>query len=78
MSIEQRVKEIAAEVFGDDLQISNESTFESLGADSLDVVEFAMALEDEFEIAIDNDVIENLDTIQGFVDLVTNLSEPDH
>lgn len=73
MNIEQRVKEIAAEVFGDDLQIVNESTFDSLGADSLDVVEFAMALENEYEIDIDDSAIENLDTIQGFINLVTNL-----
>lgn len=71
MQIEQRVKEIAADLFG--CEVTNDSTLESLGADSLDAVEFTMALEDEFDLSIDEEVAEHLDTIQGFVDLVTNL-----
>lgn len=74
MQIEQRVKEIAAEQFCVNLDtVTNESTFESLGADSLDVVEFAMVLEGEFDITIEDEASEHLDTIQGFIDLVTNL-----
>lgn len=72
MNIEQRVKEIAAELF-DVKEVANEATLESLGADSLDVVEFTMALEDEFDIIIEDEAAEHLDTIQGFIDLVTNL-----
>ena len=71
MNIEQKVKEIAAELF--ECKVTNESTLESLGADELDRFEFVMALEDEFDISVEEGAEENIDTIQGFIDLVTNL-----
>jgi acyl carrier protein len=79
VSIEQKVKEIAAAEFGIEVEIiTNETTLDDLGGDSLDTVEFVMALENEFSIDIDDDTIINIDNLQGFIDLVTNLSEPDH
>lgn len=50
--IEQRVKKIVAEQLGvAEADIKNESSFvDDLGADSLDIVELVMALEDEFEM----------------------------
>ncbi len=53
-SIEQRVKKIVAEQLGvNEAEIKNESSFlDDLGADSLDMVELVMALEDEFETEI--------------------------
>jgi len=71
VNIEQKVKEIAAELFG--CEVTNESTLKSLGVDSLDVIEFTMTLEHDFDITIDEEAAEQLDTIQGFIDLVTNL-----
>ena len=49
-SIEQRVKKIVAEQLGvNEAEIKNASSFlDDLGADSLDMVELVMALEDEF------------------------------
>ncbi|MDI6772370.1 MAG: acyl carrier protein [bacterium] len=45
-------------------KISPESSFiEDLGADSLDVVELVMALEDEFEIVIPDDQSEKIVTV---------------
>ena len=32
-----------------------------------------MNLEDEYDIEIDDEAVNNIDTIQGFIDLVTNL-----
>lgn len=79
MDIEQRVKEIAAELFCREVAlISNESTLESLGADDLDRFDFALQLEDCFDISIEDDAVLQIDTIQGYIDLVTNLSEPPH
>lgn len=75
MSIENKVKECAASQFCVDLEhVKNESTIEDLGGDSLDKVEFIMDLEETFDIEIDEEACENIDTIQGFIDLVTNLS----
>lgn len=71
MQIERRVREIAAEQF--ECDVTNDSTLESLGADELDRFEFALSLEDEFDVSLDDDAIMQLDTIQGFIDLVVNL-----
>lgn len=63
--LEQRVREIIAEQLGiGDEEIAADSTFTGdLGADSLDIVEVMMALEEEFEIDIPEDVAERLETV---------------
>lgn len=43
---------------------------EDLGADSLDVVELLMSIEDEFEIEIPDDKIEQIKTIGDLVDYI--------
>ena len=43
---------------------------EELGADSLDMVEVIMDLEDEFGISIPDEVIPNLKTIKDLVDYI--------
>ena len=47
---------------------------DDLGADSLDVVELLMAIEDEFEIQIPDDEIENLKTIGALTEYIQNNS----
>lgn len=65
----ERIKEILA----DQLDASTEDmTMESdiaedLGADSLDVVELLMAIEDEFDVEIPDEEIENIKTIGDLV-----------
>ena len=72
-SIEQRVKEVAiAHYCVEQSQVIGKTKLEALG-DSLDAVEFVMTLEDEFDITIDDEVAEHLDTIQGYIDLIINL-----
>lgn len=43
---------------------------DDLGADSLDVVELVMALEEEFSIEVPDDDVENIRTIQDIVSYV--------
>lgn len=43
---------------------------EDLGADSLDAVELIMAIEDEFEISVSDDVAQGLKTVQQIVDYI--------
>lgn len=43
---------------------------DDLGADSLDVVELLMAIEEEFEVEIPDDEIENLKTIGDVTDYI--------
>lgn len=68
----ERIKKIIAEQLGaaeDD--VTMETTFiEDLGADSLDVVELVMAIEDEFDMEIDEDEAENISTVGDVVDYI--------
>lgn len=67
-----KVKEIISEqldVNEDEIQI--ESSFQDdLGADSLDVVELVMALEEEFGIEISDEDAENIKTVKDAVDYI--------
>ncbi len=46
---------------------------EDLGADSIDVFEMVMALEDELGIEIEEDKITELKTVKDVVDLIDNV-----
>jgi acyl carrier protein len=60
-----RVKGIVVEQLGvDTAQVTPQSKFvEDLGADSLDVVELVMALEEEFDIEIPDEDAEKIATV---------------
>ena len=62
---EDRVKEIIAKELEVDVkQITPEARFiEDLGADSLDIVELVMALEEEFDINIPDEDADKLKTV---------------
>lgn len=64
-SIEQRVKDIIVEQLGVNAdQVTPEAKFiEDLGADSLDIVELVMALEEEFGSEIPDEQAEKLLTV---------------
>ncbi len=68
----ERIKKIIADQLGaDEEEITMDSTFiEDLGADSLDVVELVMAIEDEFDMEIDEDEAENISTVGDVVDYI--------
>lgn len=71
-NIEQRVKKIVAEQLGvSEAEVKNESSFqEDLGADSLDVVELVMALEEAFGCEIPDEEAEKITTVQQAIDFV--------
>lgn len=68
----EKIKKIVAEQLGADADdITMDSTFiEDLGADSLDVVELVMAMEDEFDMEIDEDEAENISTVGDVVEYI--------
>ncbi|AUZ05606.1 MULTISPECIES: acyl carrier protein [Vitreoscilla] len=72
-NIEQRVKKIVAEQLGvNEAEVKNESSFqEDLGADSLDIVELVMALEEAFDTEIPDEEAENITTVQQAIDFLT-------
>ncbi|CAJ1960962.1 unnamed protein product [Sphenostylis stenocarpa] len=51
------------------------STFQKLGADSLDTVEIVMALEEEFGIAIEEESAQTITTVQQAADLIEDIIE---
>lgn len=65
----EKVKAILSEQFDvEEDSINTETSIENdLGADSLDVVDLLMSLEDEFEIEIPDEEIENISTVGDLV-----------
>ena len=73
-TVETRVKEIVCEQLGvNDEEVTAKASFiDDLGADSLDIVELVMALEEEYEIEISDEDAEKIKTVQ---DIVTYIEE---
>ena len=68
MSVEEKVKNIVVEQLEVSIEKLNmETTFEDIDADSLDIVELVMALEEEFDLEISDQEIENIRTIGDVV-----------
>lgn len=51
-------------------EISRDATFESLDLDSLDLVELAQIVEDEFGVELDGDAVKDVKTAGDVIDLV--------
>ena len=71
-AIEAKVKSIIADQLGvGEDEIKTESSFiEDLGADSLDIVELVMAMEEEFEVEIPDEEAENIKTVGDAVNYI--------
>jgi len=76
-NIEQRVKTIVADQLGvNEAEIKNESSFtDDLGADSLDMVELVMALEDEFSTEIPDEQAEKITTVAQAIEFCRSQSK---
>ncbi|MGR3303513.1 MAG: acyl carrier protein [Candidatus Scalindua sp.] len=71
-SIEERLKEIVIKQFGEsEKTVTLESSFvNDLGADSLDIVELVMELEDEFDVNIPDEDAEKMKTVGDAVNYI--------
>ena len=68
----EKLKEVIAEVLNvDPEEISMQSTFvDDLGADSLDVFQIIMGIEEEFDIEIPPEKAEKISTVEEAVELI--------
>jgi acyl carrier protein len=71
-SVEERVIEIVCENLAVSKEQVNRNTsfIEDIGADSLDIVELVMELEEEFEITIPDDQAEKIKTVGEAIDYI--------
>ena len=68
MNIQDRVTKVVSEQLGDHLEIQPQThLIEDLGADSLDIVELGMALEDEFQTEVRDEDIVRWQTVQDLI-----------
>ncbi len=72
MSIEQQVKEIIADKLGVKIEeIAPEASFvDDLGADSLDLVELIMSIEEEFDVEIPDEDAEKIATYKDALEYI--------
>ena len=54
-----------------DRQVNADAKFADLGADSLDTVEIMMALEEKFDLQLDEEGAEKITTVQEAADLIS-------
>ena len=68
----EKIKEIIVDKLGvDEEEVALKSSFiDDLGADSLDLFEFVMDLEDEFDLEISNEEVEQIKTVEDAVNYI--------
>ena len=70
VNIDRFEEMIVGELKVDIDKVKPESTFESLGADSLDTAHLIIFFEKEFDIEIDNDIASQITTLQDAFDYI--------
>ncbi|WP_194608802.1 acyl carrier protein [Clostridium vitabionis] len=73
----EKLQEIVAEVMNVDREdVTPDTKFaDDLGADSLDVVQIVMAIEDEFDVEIPTEEIEKIVTVGDAADMLANVKQ---
>jgi acyl carrier protein len=69
-AVEEKVIETIASFGPDRAQVTRGATFEQLDVDSLDIVELAQVIEDEFGVALKGDDVKDIKTVGEAIDLV--------
>ena len=70
----EKLVSIIVDVLGVDAEeITPDTTFvDDLGADSLDVAQIIMGIEEEFDVTVDQDVASNVTTVGQALELIKN------
>lgn len=69
-AVEKVVMDALEEMGSDTDGLSRDATFEDIDVDSLDLVELAQVVEDEFGVALKGDDMKDLKTVGDAIDLV--------
>ncbi|MCM1039543.1 MAG: acyl carrier protein [Roseburia sp.] len=74
----EKLKQVIAQILNvDPKEITPETTFmEDLGADSLDIFQIVMGIEEEFDIEIPAEDVEHITTVEEAVQLIQNSVSP--
>lgn len=75
----EKIKEILSEQLGlaeDEIKMDS-SFIEDLGADSLDLVEFVMTMEAEFDMEVDEDDFEGITTVADAINYIKEHTDLD-
>lgn len=68
-----RFQKVAVEVLSVEAdKVTMEASFEDLDADSLDLVELVMGLEEEFDVEVEEEELEGIQSVKGAFELITN------
>jgi len=72
MSVDEKVKNIIVEQLGVEMEsVTPEASFiDDLGADSLDIVELVMTMEEEFDLEIPDEDAEKIKTVTDVVNYI--------
>ncbi len=79
MAVEDRIREIIVDQLGVPARevVPEASFIDDLGADSLDIVELVMAIEEAFDLEIPDDDAEKIQTIQDAISYVDERTRKD-
>ena len=71
----EKIKAIIAEVLNIDADsITEDTTFvDDLGADSLDIFQIIMGIEEEYDIELDNECVEQIQTVGDAVEAIRTI-----
>ena len=71
-----KIAEVTADVLGVDVaEISDETTFDDLDANSLERLQLVTAIEDKFNLEIDDETLLSLNSVADAVDAIENARE---
>jgi len=71
LDVFEKVRALIAEQLDiDEEKITLDTTFEDIDADSLDVVELVMTLEEEFDLEISDEAVEKIKTVADIINYI--------
>ena len=71
MSVEETVKKIVTKIVRKpDADFTRASTFKDFNADSLDIVQILVAVEDTFDIELNDEELQKVTTMGEFIDYI--------